>query len=354
MDLLHGWGVEVLVYLQKNYSWCEDFFGLATTVGDLRFTFFYFFPVWFFLRRETALRLVWVAVIGDWLNMILKWVLFGERPYWWVHETSYYGEGPLPVLEQFPITCETGPGSPSGHAMAVAGVWYVMVTSMLSIAAEKNCHPLLYKLLQVGLWTLMGLMELVVGMSRLYILAHFPHQVIAGAIIGLLVAVVVSREKGIYNASLQKYIFTIVFLTAFAFCFDLLLRAIGLDMLWSMAKAQKWCVRQDWVHLDSMPFSSFVRNMGAMFGLGLGLHSPLYTGNRMKKTGTSFKLGCIIFSLILLQLLDFWTFSAGNHMKITFYFLSFSKNAVAVLIPTFLVPWALCRIFKGKREHKKL
>lgn len=37
-------------------------------------------------------------------------VLFGERPYWWVHETRFYGSGVAPALQQFPITCETGPG----------------------------------------------------------------------------------------------------------------------------------------------------------------------------------------------------------------------------------------------------
>lgn len=38
-------------------------------------------------------------------------VLFGERPYWWVHETRFYGSGSAPALQQFPITCETGPGT---------------------------------------------------------------------------------------------------------------------------------------------------------------------------------------------------------------------------------------------------
>lgn len=38
-------------------------------------------------------------------------VLFGERPYWWVNETQFYGAGPAPALQQFPITCETGPGT---------------------------------------------------------------------------------------------------------------------------------------------------------------------------------------------------------------------------------------------------
>lgn len=45
-------------------------------------------------------------------------VLSGERPYWWVHETRFYGAGPVPPLQQFPITCETGPGTvPSTPAL---------------------------------------------------------------------------------------------------------------------------------------------------------------------------------------------------------------------------------------------
>uniref|UniRef100_A0A674JXV1 Phosphatidic acid phosphatase type 2/haloperoxidase domain-containing protein n=1 Tax=Terrapene triunguis TaxID=2587831 RepID=A0A674JXV1_9SAUR len=58
-------------------------------------------------------------------------ILFGQRPYWWVHETGYYGNASTPVIQQFPLTCETGPGSPSGHAMGSAGVYYVMVTALL-------------------------------------------------------------------------------------------------------------------------------------------------------------------------------------------------------------------------------
>ncbi|KAI3365494.1 hypothetical protein L3Q82_010578 [Scortum barcoo] len=329
MDLLHSWGVELAVHLQTKYSQYEGLFGLASTVADLHTTFFFFFPIWFYLRRDTGLRLIWVAVLGDWLNLVLKWVLFGERPYWWVHETRFYGAGPSPSLQQFPITCETGPGSPSGHAMGAAGVWYVMV----------------------GLGMLMGLVELVVCMSRVYMAAHFPHQVIAGVITGVLVAEVVSKQTWIYSASMGKYSYMTLFLTSFAVCFYLLLKALGVDLLWTLEKAQRWCVKPEWVHLDSTPFASLLRNMGTLFGLGLGLHSPLYTKTK-ESTSTTFKMGCIFVSLFLLHLLDEWTFSSEN--LVTFYFLSFSKSAVALLIPTTLVPWALCWIFKRKREDKKL
>ncbi|KAK5881573.1 hypothetical protein CesoFtcFv8_022354 [Champsocephalus esox] len=351
MDLLHSWGVELVVHLQTTHSRHKGLFSLASTVADLHTTFFCLFPIWFHLRRDTGLRLIWVAVLGDWLNLVLKWVLFGERPYWWVHETRFYGAGPVPYLQQFPITCETGPGSPSGHAMGAAGVWYVMVTALLAIVKEKRCPPLLCKLFQVGLWTLMLLVVLVVCMSRVYMAAHFPHQVVAGVLTGVLVAEVVSKEKLIYSASMKKYFYTTLFLTSFAVGFYLLLKAVGVDLLWTFEKAQKWCVRAEWVHMDSTPFASLLRNMGTLFGLGLGLHSPLYTETK-KYTSTGFKIGCIIVSLFLLQLLDGWTFASDYDM--IYYFLSFVKSAVALLIPTTLVPWAMLWICKGNRDDKKL
>uniref|UniRef100_A0A3B5AIJ7 Uncharacterized protein n=1 Tax=Stegastes partitus TaxID=144197 RepID=A0A3B5AIJ7_9TELE len=48
-------------------------FNLASTVADLHTTFFCWFPIWFYLRRNFGLRLIWVAVVGDWLNLVLKW-----------------------------------------------------------------------------------------------------------------------------------------------------------------------------------------------------------------------------------------------------------------------------------------
>ncbi|KAF3853901.1 hypothetical protein F7725_014589 [Dissostichus mawsoni] len=177
MDLLHSWGVELVVHLQTTHSRHEGLFSLASTVADLHTTFFCFFAIWFHLRRDTGIRLIWVAVLGDWVNMVLKWVLFGERPYWWVHETRFYGAGP------------------------------------------------------VGLWMLMLLVVLVVCMSRVYMATHFPHQVVAGVLTGVLLAEVVSKEKWIYSASMKKYFYTTLFLSSFAVGFNLLLTAVAVGWM---------------------------------------------------------------------------------------------------------------------------
>ncbi|XP_061665963.1 glucose-6-phosphatase a, catalytic subunit, tandem duplicate 1 isoform X2 [Syngnathoides biaculeatus] len=326
MDLVHSWGVDLVQHLQTKYSSYEGLFSLASTVADLHTTFFFFFPIWFHVRRDTALQLIWVAVIGDWINLVLKWVLFGERPYWWVHETHFYGARAAPMLHQFPMTCETGPGSPSGHAMGAAGVWYVMLPAVLSIAANQRFPPFPYKV---------------------YMAAHFPHQVIAGIIAGVMVAEVMSKLKWIYSAGLRTYAVTTLLLTSFAVGFYLLLKVLGVDLLWTLEKAQRWCARPKWVHLDSTPFASLLRNMGSLLGLGLGLHFPPLCG-----TSVAFKAVCIVFSLAFLGLLDTWTFSSEN--LVSFYCLSFVKSAVALLIPTTLVPRALCWISARSKGGKNL
>lgn len=73
MDLLHSWGVELAVHLQTRHGGHRDLFSAASALADLHATFYVFFPVWFHLRRDAALRLLWVAVLGDWLNLVLKW-----------------------------------------------------------------------------------------------------------------------------------------------------------------------------------------------------------------------------------------------------------------------------------------
>lgn len=98
-------------------------------------------------------------------------LLFGERPYWWVQETGYYGNSSQPMIKQFPITCETGPGktisyhtatvksvstlvhllknflspltgSPSGHAMGAAAIYYTMMSSLLATVLKTEGHQI--------------------------------------------------------------------------------------------------------------------------------------------------------------------------------------------------------------------
>ncbi|XP_003467178.1 glucose-6-phosphatase catalytic subunit 1 [Cavia porcellus] len=351
MDALHDFGIQSTHYLQVNYRDSQDWFILVSVLADLRNAFYVLFPIWFHLQEAVGIRLLWVAVIGDWLNLVFKWILFGQRPYWWVRDTDYYSNTSAPLIKQFSVTCETGPGSPSGHAMGTAGVYYVMVTSILSIFRGKKKPTYRFRCLNVTLWLAFWVVQLSVCLSRIYLAAHFPHQVVAGVLSGIAVAETSYHVRGIYNASLRKYILVTGFLFGFAVGFYLLLRVLGVDLLWTLEKARRWCERPEWVHIDTTPFASLLKNLGTLLGLGLALHSGMYRqscGSRLH--GLPFRLGCIGASLVLLHLLDTWKPPA--QVELVFYILSFCKSAAVPLASVSLIPYCLAQLLG--RPHGKV
>ncbi|XP_046894606.1 glucose-6-phosphatase catalytic subunit 1-like isoform X1 [Hypomesus transpacificus] len=350
MDVVHGYGISATQYLQVHYKDTQDWFLLVSMAADLRNTFFVFFPVWFHLWEPVGVKLVWVAVVGDWLNMIFKWILFGERPYWWIQETGYYGNSTVPYIEQFPMTCETGPGSPSGHAMGAAGVYYAMISSLLAILLRNYGTHIKSWCVRGPLWMVFWCVQVCVCVSRVFIAAHFPHQVIAGVFIGIIVAQAFNHIQWIYGASLRHYIYTTVLLLSVALGLYLLLRGAGVDLLWTLDKAQNWCLNPEWVHMDTTPFASLFRNTGTLFGLGLGLHLPSCAETKRTEGGATYKLGCLSATLVLLHLLDYFRPPAHS---VLFYLLSFCKSATVPLATVGIVPYCVAAVL-GQNKKKQL
>lgn len=129
--------------------------------------------------------LVLVSSFASYTTHILKWMLAGSRPYWWVRETNAYGDQMRPLLRQTPLTCETSAGNPSGHVMLNAAYLYVFVYWMLETSAARRrfgdatrrwMRPLCWLVYTVGV----GL----VATSRMYFACHYMHQCVLGAALG--------------------------------------------------------------------------------------------------------------------------------------------------------------------------
>ncbi|CAG5865569.1 unnamed protein product [Menidia menidia] len=356
MDFIHNFGVLVIQHLQSNYREYYSFLNFMSAVGDPRNIFSVYFPLWFHFSHNVGTKMIWVAVIGDWFNLIFKWILYGQRPYWWVKETYLYHNNSIPHLDQFHLTCETGPGSPSGHAMGSSCVWYMMITSALNFARPSSVSSVRsvqrFHVLRSCLWMTFWVIQISVCLSRVFIATHFPHQVIFGLVTGMLVAEVFDHIPSVYNASLKVYLQANVFLLSFAMCFYLLLKLMDIDPLWSVNKAKKWCANPDWIHLDTTPFAGLVRNLGALFGLGLAVNSDMFAQSCKGKNGckTVFKLMCIAATLTFLQLYDLIKMPTDS--EALFYLLSFCKSASVPLGVVAVIPYFVHLLIKG--EETKL
>ncbi|NWX46561.1 G6PC3 phosphatase, partial [Steatornis caripensis] len=179
MDALHAAGIRFAEVLQSGPPWLEKFWISVTSMADPKSIFTIFFPLAYFLNRKVGVSVLWIGLVSEWLNVVLKWFLFGERPFWWVHESGLASEE-LVTLRQFPVSCETGPGAPSGHCMITGAALWPLVTALTALASGHS-RSLAVKLSPFGAY---ALLLLAVGLSRVFILAHFPHQVVSGILAG--------------------------------------------------------------------------------------------------------------------------------------------------------------------------
>lgn len=114
--------------------------------------------IYWCVNASAGLRIGTIILFTGGINDILKLSMHGPRPYW--------------VSEQVKaFAAETTFGLPSGHAQVAVGLW--------GMAAAQIKRP--------WAWLTAIFMILMVGVSRIYLGVHFPHDVLLGWVIGALV-----------------------------------------------------------------------------------------------------------------------------------------------------------------------
>lgn len=171
---------------------------------------------------------------------------------------------------------------------------------------------------------------------------------------GILLAEYFRRNQEIFRAPLCSYVLTSLLLICLALLLYLCLQLVGVDLLWSVDKAWRWCHRSEWVSVDTGPFASLFRNTGTLLGLGLGLHSPLHahaygTVVHRGREGPIYRFTCLSATLVLLHLLDL-AFQPHVHSGALFYVLSFCKSATVPLATVAIVPYCVTTALGYKAE----
>lgn len=168
---------------------------------------------------------------------------------------------------------------------------------------------------------------------------------------GVLVAEAFNHIPSVSNASFKVYLHINLLLLSCAVGFYLMLTSINVDPFWSLAKAKRWCANPDWIHLDTTPFAGLVRNLGALFGLGLALNSQLFIQSCKGKNSSQirFKLMCVTATLTTLQMYDL--IKLPTHTELLFYVLSFCKSASVPLCVVAVIPYCV-HLLIGDEERK--
>lgn len=281
MEQIYALGISCIEIIQEWFADSEWYFELVNNISNPYHITEIFFPVICIIDSVFGAQLLLCMAFGGWLNCIMKWWFQEDRPYWWIRETSFYDETEKPYIRQTIQTCETGPGSPSGHSTAAA------ITILLVLMWIK--HIMHDRKFYISWWTLfmyplsVFAMSSVI-MSRLYIATHFPHQCIIGAFIGAFLAPALciylsdpyiwrygSHSHSDHTKAQRWHVIGSVGTVVISLLAYYSMVLTGHDPQWTVKLAFRWCEFPQHIHVSSTPIFALVQATANLLGLALSV-----------------------------------------------------------------------------------
>ncbi len=168
MDALSSWGLSLVHALQHLSPGLDGVMRFFSFLGEENFFSAFIAVVYWCVDATLGIRLLTLLVFSNFINGLGKWVFRAPRPYW--IDARVKG-----------LSIEPSYGLPSGHAQNAAGIWW-MVAGTAGKAWARVAAVLLI---------------LAISVSRVYLGVHFPLDVIAGWVIGIvLLAAYIKVEPG--------------------------------------------------------------------------------------------------------------------------------------------------------------
>lgn len=166
MNEIYRIGLEIIRQVQSIGPAFDTPMQIFTMLGQSNFYFAFLSLIFWCVSPEVGTSLALLLFASSYFNGLFKGIFQGPRPYWL--DASLLKGSPSDSF-----------GFPSGHAQAVTAMWgYVAL-----------------RLRQWWGWAAALFMIVMVSLSRVYLGKHFPTDVLAGALVGVvLIAVYVAVQ----------------------------------------------------------------------------------------------------------------------------------------------------------------
>ncbi len=249
MDTILNSGINWIGALQNLGDWLTLPMKAFSFLGTEEFFMLILPALYWSIDAGLGLRVGVILLLSSGVNHALKLAFHGPRPYWFSQQVMA-------------LAVETSFGVPSGHAQTAAGVW-----GMLASGIKKRWA-----------WLAAALIIFLIGLSRLYLAVHFPHDVILGWLFGGLLLWLTLRFWGAAAAWLDKRTLGQQILLAFAASLFMILLSLP-GLLWLQAN---WQIPAIWLQNAAQAFpegelpapvalSGAITPAATLFGLLAGL-----------------------------------------------------------------------------------
>jgi len=246
MDSIMNLGEDLIVWLQSLGSWPVKPMEFFSFLGSEEFYLMVAPAILWCWNFSLGLRLGLFLMVNASFNHVFKMIFHGPRPYW--ADTRVHA-----------LATETSFGVPSGHAQNAVVLW-----GTLAAHVGKRWG-----------WVIAGITIFLIGLSRLVLGMHYPHDVIVGwALGGLMLWIFLEISRPLVNWLISRKTYEQL-IAVFAVSLGLIL--IGLLTEWSMADfylPTEWIDNATAAHPDvpiaPLALSGMFTNAGAFFGLAAG------------------------------------------------------------------------------------
>ncbi len=154
MESLFDFGIGLIQVLQMLSPALDALMKFFTFLGTIEFYLVLMPLLYWTVNPRLGIRVLLILISVDAVGVYLKQLLHQPRPYW--------------VRDVINLSTESSYGIPSTHASNTLAVW-----GFLS-----------YRLKRRWLWISAIVLVLLIGISRLYLGVHFPHDVVGGWLLG--------------------------------------------------------------------------------------------------------------------------------------------------------------------------
>jgi len=168
-------GLYLIQFLQSLGEWSIPLMKFFSTLGVEEFYLLIAPIIYWCLDTTIGFRTAMMLMLSSGVNNYLKWLLHGPRPFWVSSQVKAFWH-------------ETSFGVPSGHAQNAVTIW-----GIIAVSFRKK-----------WLWFVAVTLMFMIGVSRLFLGAHFPHDVLAGWLVGFVLLVLFIRFEPPVVAWMQK------------------------------------------------------------------------------------------------------------------------------------------------------
>lgn len=166
---LQEFGIQLIQAIQVLSPTLDTLMSFFTFLGKIEFYMIFITFIYWIVDASLGFRVFMVLMSTDILGIAFKQLLHQPRPYW-IGDVKHLGAE------------ETSYGIPSTHASDSLSVWSYFA----------------YRLKKRWLWITAVALIFMISYSRLHLGVHFPHDILGGWVIGLVVLFLFLKyEKGV-------------------------------------------------------------------------------------------------------------------------------------------------------------